>query len=82
MDNTTKRVYDFFTDFWKLIKKYATNPNTDQEWVKLIEESDEVYNKHKGDDDSPESWFFKRLVVDWLEYINQREKNRINRVKP
>lgn len=81
MDSITKMMYDFFADLWKLIKKYATLPHTDQEWEKLIEEADEVYNKHKGDADSPESWFFKQLVVDWMEYIHQREIKRINEAK-
>jgi len=81
MDSITRMMYDFLTALWKLIKKYATLPRTDQEWEKLIEEAEEVYNEYKGDADSPESWFFKRLVVDWMEYMSQREIKRVNEAK-
>ena len=75
MDERTKAIYKFISDFWQLIKKYIELPNTDEEWDTLTDEASELSKKHKAGD-TPESQFFNKCIVDWLEYLNKREIRR------
>lgn len=72
-------MYDFISDFWKIIKKYAELPTDQTEWDQLTDEASELTRKYRQQaGDTPETRFFRKCVVDWLEYISEREIIRIN----
>lgn len=77
MEDRIKVIYDFISDFWKIIKKYAELPDNDDEWEHLIYEAGELDKKYNKAGGSPESRLFTRLIVDWMEYLNEREKLRL-----
>lgn len=62
MDN--KIIYQIITDLWQFIKKYLANigkSNTDEYWEKLIKESNDMYQKYKGEGENVEQ--FVRSVI-------------------
>lgn len=67
-----KILYDFFFDFWRLVKKYASLPGTGTEWDNLIDEANALNKKHnKG---NAEGRLYNKCIIAWLEYLNEREK--------
>ena len=68
------RIYNFIKEFWPLIKKNINVPpdSDEQGWYSLIDQANNLYEKHKSDD--PEGRFFKNCILAWLDYLNDRNK--------
>lgn len=67
-----KKIYNFILEYWKLIKKYTPPPKQDNNamWDAIVNEATELSKKHE--DGSKEAFFFRKLIVDWLEYIGRK----------
>lgn len=76
MDERIKILYDFISDFWKIIKKYAALPNNDDEWYALINEAEDLNKKYNGTGGSPEGRFVTKCLVEWMSYLNELEIRR------
>ena len=72
--NIEKQLYSFFVDFWRLVKKYATQPDTEEEWKNLTDEASALHSKHNNE--KAEGRFYRACIVTWLEYIHERELER------
>lgn len=67
-----KQLYNFFLDFWRLVKKYAKQPSSAEAWDELLRESDELNRKH--DRGNAEGRFYKNCILAWYEYLQDREQ--------
>ena len=72
--NIEKQLYSFFLDFWRLVKKYAKQPDTEEEWENLTTEASALSSKHNNG--KAEGRFYRACIVTWLEYMHEREKER------
>ena len=72
--NLERQLYSFFVDFWRLVKKYAKQPATDNEWDNLLEEAETLYCRYNTG--TAEGFLYKGCVMAWLNYLNKREIER------
>lgn len=70
--NIEKQLYSFFVDFWRLVKKYATLPDTEEAWGNLIDEASALNTKHNAG--TAEGHFYTACIMAWYEYLSERQK--------
>lgn len=45
-EESLKKHFEVYTDYWKLFRKYSAPSDTDEFWQQLIDESKLLYVKH------------------------------------
>lgn len=68
-----KKIYNFILEYWKLVKKYTPPPkqSDNKVWDDIVKEADDLCQKYN--DGSKEAVFFRRLVVEWMDYVGRYE---------
>ena len=66
-------IYGFILEYWKLVKQYSIDlPKDQNEWDILLKQSEDIYKRH--DNGKSEGRFFKRLILDWYDYLVERQR--------
>ena len=68
------RIYNFIKEFWNLVKSWIEVPSqSDSEgWEQVLSDSEKL--KPYYSEDNAEGRFFRKMVVDWMEYLKERSK--------
>ena len=76
MKEKTKRLYEFITEYWLLIKNTIHLPNnsTEDEWYQAIESAGNISAKYSNKFGNTEERFCFEMVQLWLVYMNNRVK--------
>lgn len=74
-----QRIYNFIKELWFLIKLFVEVPPNDDNaaWDDIVEQASNLGKKYAGDD--PESRMFKSFILTWLDYLNERNKESMQK---
>ena len=68
------RIYNFIRQFWDIVKSWIEVPsqNDSEGWEAILTDSEKL--KPYYSEDTAEGRFFRKVVVDWMEYLKERSK--------
>lgn len=62
-----KEYFDIYTDCWKFFKRYSDVEYSDQYWLGLMQEANNIYERHKTE-------LCKKLILDTLDELERISK--------
>lgn len=75
MEDTSKQIYQYLSDFWRFIKKYnntiPTQSNT-AAWDSITDNATKLTAEHQGN--SPMDKLFRAWVISYLDYMAEVSK--------
>lgn len=68
-----KMIFDLITDSWGIIKKYGFEKMSDDDWMKLIDETHNIEKKWK-DVSVVHYHLYRRIITALIDYVECHQK--------